>query len=272
MKRTVHAILVCAVAIMAVVPDGAHAQVAVLSSTVEEKVAAPGERYTGMIVISNPSAQPQAARIYQTDYRFLANGTSYFDEPGSSPRSSAKWITPQTTHIVIAPGAKVLVPYTVAVPSGDSLRGTFWSAIMVEGATIDPPTVREVSAGRPAVAIGAVIRYAIQVATHIQSTGTRSVRFEAAAATKSPEGTAALDLDVVDAGERGYRPHLWVEVYDEKGQLRAQAKQARGLLLPGTSLHQHFDLGALPPGTYKALVFADTGEDTVYAAQYSLTY
>jgi len=98
------------------------------------------------------------------------------------------------------------------------------------------------------------------------------VKFAGTGAAETPEGTAAVDLDVQDVGERGYRPVLWIEVYDSKGVLRAKAKQSRGLLFPGTSLHQRFDLGKLPSGTYKAVIFADTGEDSVYAAQYTVIF
>ena len=61
-----------------------------------------------------------------------------------------------------------------------------------------------------------------------------------------------------------------MEVYDAQGGLKAKADQTRGLLYPGTSLHQHFELGKLPPGTYKAVIFADTGEDSVFATQFTI--
>jgi len=252
-------------------PAAARAQIAVLSSTVEERIAVPGEKYTGTIIVSNPGAQPQVARIYQTDYRFASDGTAHYDDPGSSPRSNASWITPQATRITVPPNSQVAVPYSVAVPQGDSLRGTYWSLIMVEGATTEPSAAGS-AAGKPAMSVGAVMRYAIQLATHIQNSGTRTVKFSSAAAAKTAAGGAALDVDMLNTGERGYRPTLWVEVYDEKGVLRAKAKQSRGLLYPGTSLHQHFDLGTLPSGTYKAVVFADTGEDSVFATQYTISF
>ena len=163
------------------------------------------------------------------------------------------------------------VPYAVVVPQDDSLRGTYWSLIMVEGAPTEPSGTGS-AAGKPAMAVGAVMRYAIQLATHIQNTGTRTVQFSSAAAAKTTEGGAALDVDMLNTGERGYRPTLWVEVYDAAGTLRAKAKQARGLLYPGTSLHQHFDLGTLASGTYKAVIFADTGEDSVFATQYTISF
>lgn len=245
----------------------ARGQVAVMSSTVEEHVASPGARYTGDIVIANPTKEPQAVRIYLTDYRFQADGTSNFDDAGSTARSNARWIVPQTTRVTVPPGARVTVPYSVTVPSADSLRGTYWSAVMIEGATQVPAAV----AGSQ-VALGAVMRYAIQVATHIDATGERNVRFEAPSAGTTPAGSAMLDLDVINSGERGVRPALSIEVYDAQGQLRAKARQQRGLLYPGTSLHQRFDLGALPAGTYKAIVYADTGAEPVLATQYTIRW
>lgn len=240
------------------------------SSTVVEKTAAPGEKYEGTIIVSNPGAQPQIARIYQTDYRFASDGTAHYDDPGSTPRSNAAWITPQASHITIPPNSQVAVPYSVAVPQGDSLRGTYWSLIMVEGAPAEPAS--NGAAGKSAVGIGAVMRYAVQLATHIRNSGTRTVQFTSPGAAKTATGAAVLDVDMTDTGERGFRPTLWVEVYDAQGALKAKAKQTRGLLYPGTSLHQHFELGSLPSGTYKAVIFADTGEDAVFATQYTISY
>jgi hypothetical protein len=267
LRSQVSAIAAAAVLGMPIV---AQAQIAVLSSTVEEKTALPGEKYTETLVISNQSAQPQIARIYQTDYRFASDGTAHYDDAGSTARSNASWVTPQAARVVVPPNSQVSVPYSVAVPASDSLRGTYWSLIMVEGAPVEPGAATG-SQGKPAIAVGAVMRYAIQVATHIRSSGSRTVQFASPAAGKTTNG-AALDVDVTDTGERGFRPTLWVEVYDAQGTLRAKARQSRGLLYPGTSLHQHFDLGSLPAGAYKAVIFADTGEDSVFAAQYSINY
>lgn len=250
------------------IAPAAHAQISVLSSTVEERIAAPGERYTSTIVITNTTSEPATARLYQTDYSFTAAGTSDFNDAGSSARSNATWVTPQTTQIVVPANGKVVVPYTVVVPNADSLKGTYWSAIMVEGA----PTAPGKSDGKPSLQLGSVVRYAIQVATHVRMSGTRAVKFVDAGVVKTADGKAAFEVDVHDVGERGYRPTLWLEVYDANGVLQAKAKQTRGLLYPGSSLRQHFALGELPKGTYKAVLFADTGDEAVTAAQYTISY
>ncbi len=262
--------LLVVAALMAGVAD-AGAQVSVLSSTVEEREVALGQTYTGRIVIANTSDTPQAVRLYQTDYHFKADGTNTFGDPGTSPRSNASWVSPQTNRVTIPAKSEVTVPYSVKIPEADSLVGTFWSAIMVEGAESAPPPTTG-RAGQAQVGIGTVTRYAVQVATHVGRTGVGSVKFENPQAVKMANGTAALDIDVISSGTRGVRPIMSVELYDSAGVIKGKGKAVRGLLYPGTSLRQHFEFGNLPPGTYKAIVFADTGDEKVLAVQLNITY
>ena len=247
----------------------ASAQIAVVGSTVEERVVAPGESYVGSIVVRNLTRQDQPVRIYQTDYRFFADGTSHFDDPGTTPRSNAKWITPTVRSLLVPPNSEMTVTYAVKVPADDSLSGTYWSAVMVEGAPTEPGRS---SGGRPQVGVGAVMRYAVQVASHIKTSGSRKVAFANSKFVTNADSTQAFELEVMNSGERADRPALWIEVYDEQGTLKANARQERGLLYPGTSLKQVFQLGKLAQGTYRAVVFADTGEDAVFASQYTLKY
>jgi hypothetical protein len=139
---------------------------------------------------------------------------------------------------------------------------------MVEGA---PSEGGASSGGRPQLGVGAVMRYAVQVATHINATGSRKVSFVNPKFLTNPaDSTQSFEVEVQNAGDRAYRPTLWIEVYDEQGTLRTNVRQERGLLYPGTSLKQTFALGKLPHGSYRAVVFADSGEDAVFASQYTL--
>lgn len=244
------------------------AQIAVVGSTIDERVAASGESYLGTIVVRNLTQQDQPVRIYQTDYLFFADGTSHFDDPGTTQRSNAKWVTPTVRSLLVPPASEMTVTYSVRVPS-DSLVGTYWSAIMIEAA---PREAGRPSSGKPQVGLGAVVRYAVQVSTHIRATGSRKVGFASSKFLTNPDSSQSFELDVKNDGERAYRPALWIEVYDAQGVLRANARQERGLLYPGTSLKQQFALGKLTPGTYRAIVFADSGEDAVFASQFTLRF
>jgi len=261
--------LTLVLALLLATPLHVGAQIAVVGSTVEERVAAPGETYTGTVVVRNLTAQDQPVRIYQTDYLFFADGTSHFDDPGTAARSNAKWITPTVRSLLVPPSSEMTVTYTVRIPANDSLSGTYWSTIMVEGA---PSEAGRPSSGRPQVGVGAIMRYAVQVATHIRTTGSRKVNFANSRFLTNADSAQTFELEVQNVGERAYRPALWIEVYDEQGALKANVRQERGLLYPGTSLKQTFALGKLPHGNYRAIVFADSGEDAVFASQFTLKY
>jgi hypothetical protein len=259
--------LVLLVAIAA--PVTGAAQIAVVGSTVEERTATAGESYVGTIVVRNPTQTDQPVRIYQTDYLFFADGTSHFSDPGTTTRSNATWITPTVRSLLVPPQSEMTVTYTVKVPASDTLTGTFWSVVMVEGA---PNEAGRSSGGRAQVGVGSVMRYAVQVATHLQATGSRKVNFTNSKFLTNPDSSQSFELDVHNVGERAYRPALWIEVFDPAGELKAGARQERGLLYPGTSLKQTFALGRLPAGTYRAVVFADSGEDAVFAQQFTIRY
>ncbi|MEO7455762.1 MAG: hypothetical protein ABIY52_05825 [Gemmatimonadaceae bacterium] len=250
-----------------VLPGLAGAQIAVVGSTVEEHNAAPGQSYEGTILVRNLTTTPQSVRIYKSDYLFFANGTSHFDDPATTPRSNANWVKPSASSIVVPPSGEIVVGYTISVPMADTLRGTYWSAIMVEGAPSAPP-----AAASKQVGIGAVVRYAVQLATHLPTAGSRKVVFENNTLATDSTGHRVLELDVLNSGERAYRPKLWAELYDAAGVLRGRSEQQRGLLFPGTSLKQRFVFDVLPAGSYKAVVFADSGDDSVFAAQYKLVF
>lgn len=244
----------------------ARAQVALLGSGMDERTVQPGDSYTGSIVVRNLTSAPQSVRLYQTDYTFAADGSSHFDPPGALGRSNARWVSLSTQQLVVPARSDASVAYTVTVPATDTLRGTFWSMIMVEGASV--PAMA--AAGQRRVGIGVVTRYAVQIATNMQETGARKVAFASHQLVVEQDSTRALAVVVQNAGERAYHPLLWIEVYDATGALRLKTKQQRGLLYPGTSLTQDFALRTLGPGSYKAVVFADVGDDEVFAAQYKL--
>lgn len=244
------------------------AQIAVIGSTLEEHVAAPGETYRGAIVVRNVTDETQRVRIYQTDYLFYADGTSRFDSAGTAPRSNANWITLGARSVAIPANGEITITYEVKVPKRDSLVGTYWSTIMVEGEKTPPPPTQTKA---QQVGLGAILRYAVQLATHVGA-GARTIRFSRTQLVTKPDSSRAFNVDVENVGQRAYKPALWIELYDASGSLVANVRQERGLLYPGTSLQQTFELGKLTAGSYRAVVFADSGDDAVFASQYTLKF
>jgi hypothetical protein len=233
----------------------ATAQIAVLGNGIEERAAQPGETYSGTIRLRNEGRQTEEARVYLADYSFAADGRTVYAAAGSLPRSSARWIAFTPSQVRLAPGGEATVGYTVTVPAGAGLHGTFWSLLMVDGVAHGSP---ESTAPGPAVQISTTL-----------GADPPQVRFASARAYAAGNGKV-LEVDVANAGEVAYRPEIRVELYDEAGNRAGTFTSRRGLLYPGTSLRQTFELGALPAGTYQALVVADAGGDQVFGAQYRL--
>lgn len=242
----------------------AAAQLSVVGNGVEEHQVLPGASYSGTIRVRNAGAAPEDARVYLTDYTFTAAGESSYGEPGRLPRSNAAWIRYSPAQVRIAPGGEATIGYTITVPAG-AAPGSFWSMLMVE--SVQPPAAMAARRGaRVQLSVGVAVRYGVQIATTVPGAATRA-EFAGARAVAVPTGKR-LEFDLLNAGAVAFRPTLRLELYDEAGTPVGTFTAERGLLYPGTSLHQGFDLGQLASGSYQALITADTGGDEVFAGQY----
>lgn len=250
-------------------PQDAIAQLAVLNSAVQESRALPGESYRGVVLVRNVSQAPIEAKVYLTDYLFSADGTSSYGEPGTAPRSNASWVTLDRAVLTLGPGAETAVGYQVSVPEGDSAPGTYWSMIMVEAI---PTGARESSSRasrqRGEIGLQTRVRHGVQVVTH---SGDAATRVEFANPRVVAGAARSLEYDLINTGERAFRPDMRVEFHDEQGRLVHQVEATRGLLYPGTSLRQQIPLAEIPSGTYQVLVLTDAGGESIFAAQYKLT-
>ena len=251
----------------------AVAGIAVVGGLTHEKVSKASETYRGIIFIKNPGEEPQEVKIYQTDYLFFSDGRNIYGEPGKDPRSNAGWITLNPSRTIIQPGDKSEVSYTVKLPNDKALVGTYWSMIMIEGIGKDSPEseLGEPQKGEVKVGIRTIIRYGIQMITHINNTGTRKLKILTTKLVKEEE-KRTLQVDIENIGERFLRPLLWAELYDEKGNYIGRFEGGQLRTYPGTSVRFKVDLSAVPEGKYKTLVVADCGSDDLFGATYNLEF
>lgn len=264
------------IALLALVPVLAHAQVVVKSPLSDDREAAPGEVYEGTVVVQNESDEPQQAKVYLTDYLFFADGSNRYDAPGTVTRSNAPWITFSPSFLTLAPGETVPVTYRVTVPAADDTTeggpaGTFWSMLMVEGIA---PGSAESTLGQaqnvPRYGVRQVTRYGIQLATHISGAGTPTIGFESIRLQAEEDGARVLEVDIQNEGDRLAESTMWVELYTSDGGAQGRRDGAAYRIYPGTSVRQRIDLSDLAPGAYEALIVVDAGNDHVVGAQYTL--
>ena len=252
------ALLAALVFVPALAP--ANAQITVLTPSVMERTAARGGRYDGSIVVRNVTASAQLVTARVVDYSFQADGTSRYDAPGSQLHSNAGWLTLTPRVVEVPPNQTVTLGYSVQVPRGDSLAGSYSSMVLVTARPRQGDGA-QLGHGRATAGIHSDLSYGIQIATHVE--GPAMVRFGLDQIVTAPLGRSSQTLAVTvrNSGARASRPLVSLELYTEDGRLVATRKTQRGLIYPGSSVRQTFALESVPKGTYRALLQVDTGDD-----------
>lgn len=259
-----------AVLALAVVCAGpAAASVSVVNGLTHERRARPGDSYAGEVIVANGSDEPSTVKLYQTDYRFEANGKAYYDEVGSVARSNGKWVTlGAPSFLSLAPHEQAVVPFSVAVPAKSDLVGTYWSVLMVEEIPADllAPDPREQSLG-----VRNVLRYAVQLVTNVgepppDDFRLASMRLEA----QDREHLGLLRAELVNTGTTLFRADLRVQLFDEEGREIGAFLAGRRRLYPETSVGYTADLTAVPQGNYKMILTVRMASGTLYASEFVL--
>lgn len=224
-------------------------EIGIISELTHTKNAQRGEIYETRIVLKNFGDVKAAIKVFQRDFSYDSEGNQFFHEKGTQERSNANWIkySPQQKNIL--PTETIEVLCSIHVPDDPVLVGTFWSLIMIESTPVK--------------------RFAVQIITHIGLTGSVQVEFVKTALIRGGE-KAYLHVDVKNTGERGLRPSLYVELYDEGGIFVRKVEGGTWRIYPETSVRYQIDVTHLPAGIYKAIILVDNLDEHVFGTEYVL--
>ena len=247
----------------------ASARLVIVGETVHRSTGAPGGEVRGAITVLNRGDQAAEVRVYQTDYQFSANGESQFGSAGSLPRSNASWLKLDTTQAAIPPGGTAEINYQGRVPTEASLRGTFWSLIMVEQTEQVAAPPQGGNARERKAAIQTVVRHAIQVVVDLGNPEPAQLKV-LAKLLENDSQSKTFSVDVANQGPWMVRPEVSMELFDAQGAPAGEIEGARVRLYPTCSFRYRFDLKSVPAGRYTALVVFDTGDENVSGVQYAL--
>lgn len=241
----------------------AGAQVRVTSDLTHVYRVQPGSVHRGVIELENRGSEAATVRLYRRDYRFEADGSNYYPEPGTLPRSNAAWVKVFTSLATLAAGETSELGYELQVPADATLEGTYWSLLMVE---VEPPAVDENAGGAQ---VREIVRYGVQVVAELPGTSAPDLAFADPSLQRDDAGNSRFTLAVANHGARWTQPAMKLELYSTEGLLLESFEAASRTLYPDTGVRQQFDLGVLESGRYLALVIAD-GPYGAVAGQYTL--
>lgn len=253
-------------ALLALSASSSSAGIAVLGNLARSHTATPGADFDGIILVKNTGDTPQEVHTHQTDYLFFADGRNLYEKPVSHDRSNAEWITVSPSRIIVPPKETASIYYKGTIPEAGTLRGTYWSTIMVEPVA---PAAPEIDPTKPEVGLRAVMRFAIQVATEIDGTAQYELQIADRRIARD-EGTTHLEMDIANSGERLGIATVWTELFDSTGAPLGRFEGGKARIYPGCSVRFRMDLSKVPAGKYSALVVVDGGDNQVLGAQYEL--
>jgi hypothetical protein len=245
----------------------ASASVEVIGSLKHIQNANPGEVIKGEIKIQNNDLTDQEVRVYQTDLLYNFQEQTFYDEPGGNKRSSAGWIQFSPKSVILKGKETRNIEYEITIPQNDSLIGTYWSVLMVEGVTpIDPTQKGDLS-------IRTVTRYAIQIVTEMVNKGKGSLKFIEPTLIKGEDNKLFLAVDLTNDGDHYISPEVSMELYDEAGTSVKVITAPKKGLYPTTSTRFKLDLEGLPPKkTYTAMIVAAGQDNDVFGLEYTLYF
>jgi hypothetical protein len=269
MRKTT-GLLPAVILMLFIIIDTASAAVAIVSNMTQDKQARPGEIYKASITVKNNGTEPEAIRVYQTDYMSYSNGTTNYGEPaGKMPRSNAGWITFSPKTISVGPDARVNINYEVKVPDDKNLTGSYWSVVMVEQI---PKPMKETETKKQTVGLQLLLRYAIQIITDIDDTGLTKINFLNSRVAQKKDGKGFnFFIEIENTGERQIVPEVSIEFFDMKqGKSAGKFTSSKNRIFPSGSTKYTFDLGDIPAGKYKVQVLADCGGENLFGGEYNL--
>lgn len=237
----------------------------VKGSLIYKYTAQRGEIYSRVVKIHNTGDTDQEVRIYQRDYLYNSEGASFYNEPGSNLRSNALWTQFGPKTMLLKGKETQDLQFEITVPQDESLVGTYWSLLMVEGVgQLDPNT-------RGQLNINTSIRYGIQLVTNIGLTGTGELEFQQPGMV-SEANQQFFEVKLMNTGERLISPDVSMELFDaETGESVKVIKLPKNGMYPTTSTKWRFPLEGIPTKkTYKAIIVADGSGEDVFGLEYTM--
>ncbi len=247
----------------------ASAGIVVLGNLSRDYQLKPGQTHESVIELENRDSTTRKVRVYQSDYRYLANGETFFPPAGSSERSNAGWVTFSPQVLTIPPMHKAQIRYLLRAPREQSKKGTYWSMLMIQEIAATPAMARTNHRESMVLLPTAGSRYGVQLITQLENTGKVNLEFTSAT-VESRNTKRILSVAIENRGTRIAKPEVWLEVYAGNGQKAGRFVSEKGTILPGCSVRREIDISSLPRGTYNSLFIADCGHRDVYGLEIKL--
>ena len=229
----------------------------------------PGGSFTGAFEVINSSEQPREFTVELKDYDRNIEGGLVLLNPGTHPRSLAKFLSFTPAQFALAPKQKQQITFKIEIPATE--RGPHWAALAVTSPAPSPGTQPPPPGQQPSipVTIGTAEQFVVKI-RHTDPTNAVNRGRIVGVQALLPERDKPLRIVVEyeNTGTTFQIAKTQLRIVNAKGEIIVQKRAEDMALLPGGKQRLEIPVTErLPSGTYLALVIIDFGGDFLVAGQ-----
>ena len=206
----------------------------------------PGEKKQVKLTLFNDRSVAERVDFKVVDYSCNSDGEHFFEEEPSSdrsikyPRSSVNWVHLGQERVMLDPGETREVYYVIETPNDPTLKGSYWSVLLIEPEEQSPSNQQNDE--------GLQLKVKIRYAHHtVVTLGEAAPKLKIVKKEiKEIEDHRFLCLHVLNEGNLFFNPALTLKLYDNEGKLQKTLGPQTERLYPGNSQSFLLDLQEPP--------------------------
>lgn len=249
--------IVLTIALIASFASNALASVTIINGLTHVYKGNSGDMIEGEIVLINGSDVEQRVRFMINEALFSCNANRVFTEKDPHAQSSSDWIENGAGERLLLPKERYVHRFKIRIPEDQSLKGSFWSVMMVY---VEKPIKEEML--NNSIGLNTKIRYAVGLLTNVNSLDQPNLDFEQVQLDEK-SGKKALGVKLRNDGSFIEGVKLSLEVYDANGKKVKVLETDRNMVFPGVCKDYIIDISDLPEGQYECLLLAETRKEFV---------
>ncbi len=231
------------------------ANVVVLNGLTHTHKTSSGEIISGIVKLKNTKDTEQRIIVYFNDLFQECGKETILTADFSHENSIAKWFSTNVNERVLKGNEEYELLYTINIPEGVDIKGSFWGVLMVE---IEKPIKEDdLEYG---VKLESKVRYGIQIITDINERTTSDLEFYNLEIEET-NSTKIINVDVQNKGAFYVQPTLILEVFNENGEQAKKLEVKFKKIYPNSCKAFSLDISDIPKGVYTAMLVADYGEN-----------
>jgi hypothetical protein len=232
-----------------------NANVVVLNGLTHVHKTTSGSTITGVVKLKNTKDTEQRIVLYFNDMFQECGKETVLTAEFSHKNSILKWISTNINERVLKPKEDYELIYTINVPEGVEVDGSYWGVLMIE---IEKPIKEdELEYG---VKLESKVRYGIQIIMDINERTPSELDFYDIKFLEE-DTTKTLNVSVQNKGTFYVQPTLILEVFNEEGNKTKKEEVKFKKIYPGFCKAFSLDISDLSLGAYSAVLMVDYGEN-----------